>query len=261
MFTTVTDTTDVLLAVTLTTLSLIVLVISLIMGLKIRWFRTRIYNIQASKGSSELTPTEGVYRGQTFEVASAAPKAYQPANATASSSSHKFQQLSSSKQLPPPSSSDHNFKTSSENPLVGKSQPSGSKQDKEDKNKSNYQSATPKNPLAKLDKHDERSEAETPPQSMWQNMTPKNEFTVPKSIHRTKQPALPATHDGNSSEFILNDDNKSSRKLTNDNRTSPREIDDDRISHEPGRGGPIALKSKTPIPQYITEHDESETET
>jgi len=267
----VTDTTDILLAVALTTLSVIVLVISLIMGLKIRWFRSRIYNIQASKGSSELTPIEGVYRGQPFEVASAAPKVYQPANATASSSSQKFQQLSSSKQLPPPSSSDHKFKndskkkyraSSSENPLVGQSQPSGSKQDKEDKNKSTYQSATPKNPLAKLDKHDERSKAETPPQSMWQNMTPKNEVTVPKSILQTKQPPLPVTDEGNSSVLILNDDdNNSSRKLTNDNRTSPREIDDNHISHEPGRGGSIALKPKTPIPQHVTEHDESESET
>jgi len=261
-------TTDLPLAVIFTNLSVIVLVVSLIMGLKIRWFRTRIYNIQASKGSSEVTPIEGVYRGQTFEVASAAPKVYQPTNATASSSSHKFKQLPSSKQLPPPSSSDHKFKkdskkkypaSSSENPLVGQSQPSGTKQDKEDTNKSKYQSATPKNPLAKLDKCDERSKAETPPQSMWQHMKPKNKVTVPKSILQTKQPPLPVTHDDNSSVLILNDDN-SSGKLTN-NRISPREIDDNIVSHKPGRGVSIALRSKTPIPQYVMDHDESESET
>jgi len=270
MFTTFTGTNDLPQAVILTTLSVIVLVVSLIMGLKIRWFRTRIYNIQASKGSSEVTPIEGVYRGQTFEVASSAPNVYQPTNATASSSSHKFQQLPSSKQLPPPSTSDHKFKTdskkkyptsSSENPLVGQSQPSGSKQDKEDTNKSKHQSATPKNPLAKLDIHNERSKSKTPPQSMWQKMKPKTEVTVPKSILQTKQPPLPVTHDGNSSVLILNDDDNRSGKLTNDNRTSLREIDDNIVSHEPGRGGSIALRSKMPIPQYVTEHDESESET
>jgi hypothetical protein len=270
MFTTVTGATDSLLAVTLTTLSVIVLVISLIMGLKLRWFRTRIYNIQASKGSSEVTPTAGVYRGLSFETASAAPQVRPPANMTASSSSYRVQQSSSSSQVPPPSSSGHKLKTdskkkypasSSENPLVLQSQLSGSKQDQTDRNKSKHQSATPKNPLAKPDEHDERSKAEKPPRSKGQNMKPENKVPVPKRILQTELPPLPVTHDDNSKVLELNDDYYTSRKLTDDNRTSRRETDDNRVSHKPGHGGSKALKSKTPIPQYVTGQDESESET
>jgi len=238
------------------------------MGLKFRWFRSRMYHIQASKGSGELAPTAGVYRGHTFDVASAAPKVHQPANATASGSSHTFQQHSSSKQLPPPSSSDPKFKTDSKkkhlapspaNPLVGQSQASGGEQDKKD-NKSKHQSATPRNPLAKQDKHDERPKSEMPPQSAGQNVKPKYKAPVPKSILQTKLSPHPATHDGNSSLSIPNDDH-TYLNLPNDNRTSPREIDDNRVSPKPGRGVSIALKSKSPTPQHVTEHDESETET
>jgi hypothetical protein len=267
MFITVTGTTDLLLAVTVTTLSVIVLVTSVIMGLKRWWFRTRMYNIQESKGSSEVAPTFGVYRGQSFEVASAAPKVHQPANATASSSSHKLQEPSSSKRLPPPSTSGHNPKSDSkkkniapspEKPLMGQSQPSGSKQDKKDRNKSKHQSATPKNPLAKPDEHDKGSEA------LYENMKPRNEVPVRKSILQTELPPIPVTHYVNSSELELNHDNHTSHKPTHDNRTSRREIDDNHVSHKSGRSVPVALKSKAPkapIPQYVTEQDESESET
>lgn len=270
-------TTDSLLAVTFTTLSVIVFIISLIMGLKFRWFRTRIYNIQASigrsepKDSSELTATVGVYRGQSFDVANEGPMVHQSGDVTASSSSHKFQQPSlSSKQEPPPSSSDNKFKTnskinypasSSEYPLVGQSQPSGSKEDKKDRNKSTHQSATPKNPLAKTDEHDDRPTAEKPPQGIRKNMKPKYRAPIPTSILQTKLPPPPVTQDGNSSLLQLNDDNHTSRKLYNDNHTYPRDIDDNYVSHEPGHGGSRALKSKAPIPRYISDHDESESET
>lgn len=267
------------------------------MGLKLRWFRAR-YNIQGSKGSSEPVFV-GVYRGQTFEAASAAPRVRQPANATAGSSSHTFQQPLSSKQVPPPSSSNHKFKTdskkkypasSSENPLVGQSQPSGNKQDNKERNKSKHQSAapknplanqsaTPKNPLARADTRDECSKTKKPPQSVRQNMEPKYEGPVPKSIIHTQlppPPPPPVTHDdyssqfipnddnhtyGNSSQFILNDDNHTYGNLTNDNRISSREIDDNHVSFEPGRGGSADVKSRTPIPQHVMVHDESESET
>jgi hypothetical protein len=269
-------TTDSLLAMAWTTLSVIVLVISLIMGLKFRWFRTRVYNIQAfkgtrePKGSSEPRAFVGVYRGQSFEVASAAPSVYRPGNATAGSSSHTFQQPTlTSKQEPPPSSSDYKFKTvskknypasSSENPPVGQSQPSGSKQDKKDRNKSKYQSATPKNPLARSDEHNERLRAVKPPQGTGQNTRPKNKAPVPKSIVHTKLPPIPVAHDGNSSLPKLNDGNHTSHKLTNDNRTYPRDIDDNYVSHEPVHGDSRAPKSKMPIPKYVSEQDESESE-
>jgi hypothetical protein len=271
MFTTVTGTTDLLPVVIVATLSAIVLVVSLVMGLMTRWFRAQIYNVQAFKKSSEPTEFVGVYRGHTFEVASAAPKVHQPANATASSSSHKFQQTSSSKQVPPPSSSDRKFKTdskkklpasSSEKPPVRQSQPSGSKQDKKDKSKSKHQSATPRNPLAKIEVQNERSRAEKPPQSRGQNVKPKNEVPAPKSILHTKLPPIPAEHNGSSSFLKLNNDNHTSRKLPDDNRTSPREIDDNYVSLKPGHGVSKAAKPKAPaIPQYVTEQEESESET
>jgi len=278
MFTTLTGTTDSLLAVTLTTLSVIVLVISLIMGLKLPWFRSRIYNIQASrdtskpkgksKDSTEPPAYFGMYRSQTFEVASAAPRVHQPGNATASSSSHRVQQPPSfAKQEPPPSSSVHKFKSdpkkkypapSPGNPLVGQSQPSASKQDR---NMPKHQSATPRNPLAKTGEHNGHSRAERPPQGTGQNVKPKNKAPIPKSILQSKLPPPPVTHDGNSSLQKLNNDNHTSRQLTNDNRTYPRDIDDNYVSHETGHGGSRALKSKTPIPKYVMEQDESESET
>jgi hypothetical protein len=268
MFITVTDTTDLPLAVTVTLLSVIVLVVSLIIGLLSR-FRAHIYNIQGNKGSSEPTLLVGVYRGQSFEAASAAPKVQQPANATASSAAHKFQQPPSSKQVPQASSSSgHRFKTDSkkkypasppENPLVGQLQSSASKQDNEDRNKSKHQSATSKNPLARLDRHDKR--AEKPPQRMGQNKKPKNRAPVPVSILHTELPPPPVTHNGNSSLLELNYVNHTSRRLTDYNRTSPREIDNTQISLKPGHGGPTTIKSKTPIPQYVTDQDESESET
>jgi len=272
MFITVTGTTDLPLVVTVTALSVIVLVVSLIAGLLSR-FRARIYNIQGNKGSSEPTLLVGVYRGQSFEVASAAPKVHQPANATASSSAHKFQQPPSSKQVPQASSSSssgHRFKTdskkkypasSSENPLAGQPQSSAGKQDNEDRNKSKHQSAKPKNPLARLDRHDERSRAEKPPQSMEQNKKSKNRAPVPVSILHTELPPPPITHDGNSSLLEPNYENHTSRELTDDNRTSPREIDDNRVSLNPGRDGSTAIKSKTTIPQYVMDQDQSESET
>lgn len=238
----------------LTTLSVIVLVISLIMGLKFPWFRTRIYNIQTSKGSRELKdssepiPIGGVYRGQTFEAASAAPRVHQPANATASSSSYRYQpHSSSSKQVPPPSSSDHKFKSdskkkypasSSGNPPMGRPQPSGSKHDR---NMPKHQYATPKNPLAKRDEHNERSRAEKPPRGTGQNTKPKNQAPVPKSILQTELPPPPVTHDGNSTTLKLNDDNHASRK--------------------PGHGGSRAPKPRSSIPLYVADQGESESET
>lgn len=69
MFTTVAGETDVLV---LTTLSMILLVISLIMGLKIRWFRAQM-NMKATNSSSELESLYGVYRSQPTEVSSSAP--------------------------------------------------------------------------------------------------------------------------------------------------------------------------------------------
>jgi hypothetical protein len=271
MFNTVAGTTDLLPAVTVTTLSVILLVISLIMGLKFRWFRARIYNIQASKGSSEPTSSVGVYRGQSFEVASAAPPVRRLDNATASSSSNKFQPPSSSRQLPPPSSSDRKVKTdtkkkypapSTGNPPVGQSQPPGSKQYSIHKNKLNHQPTTNRNPLAQLDKSNERSRAENPPQSAGQNMRPQNEVPVPKgNLQRTKLPPIPVTNDDNSTRLKLTDDNRTSAALTNDNLASPTEIDDNTVFLKLGHGGSTALKSKTPKPLYITEQDESESET
>lgn len=246
----VAGTTELLLAVTMIALSVILLVTSLIMGLKIRWWRVRKYNIQESKGSSEPTTFAGMYRGQSFEVASAAPKVCQTDNATASSSSHKFQQ---------PSSSHHQFKTDSQkkypssleknptgrsqpskqhqknsegkktetkhthgtNPLTeprnppafattGQSQPLGSKRDNTDRNKSKHQSATTKNPLAVLDKPYEHLHAEKPPQSMGQNVKPNSKVPVPKSTLLKAKLQPPPA---------THDDNSSGLKLTDNSST------------------------------------------
>lgn len=157
MFNKVAGTTDLLLAVTMIALSVILLVTSLIMGLKIRWWRARKYDIQASKGSSEPTTFAGMYRGQSFEVASAAPKVRQTDNATASSSSYKFQQPSSLKQLLPSSLSYHKFKTDSqkkysvssfENPPVGQSQPSKQHQKNSEAKKTETKNTHGTNPLS-----------------------------------------------------------------------------------------------------------------
>jgi hypothetical protein len=157
MSTTVAGTTDALLPVTTTTLSVILLVISLIMGLKIWRFRARM-DIERSKSKNDLSSSVGVYRSHPFEVASAAPLVRQPNNTTASSSSHKSQLPSSSKQVLPPSSSAQKFKTDSQknhqassfqSPKVGQSQPSIQDQKNSEGKKSKTKSTHGKNPLSK----------------------------------------------------------------------------------------------------------------
>jgi hypothetical protein len=115
-------------------------------------------NFKATKSGSELQSLVGVYRSQPFEVASAAPLVLQPHNATASSSSHKSQLPPSSKQLSPPSSSAHKFKTdskkkypasSSGNPPMGQSQPSKQEQKNSTGKKKETKSTHGKNQLSK----------------------------------------------------------------------------------------------------------------
>ncbi|PNF36130.1 hypothetical protein B7P43_G10962 [Cryptotermes secundus] len=103
----VADETDVLV---LTTLSVILLVISLIMGLKIRWFRTQM-NMKATNSSSELESLYGVYRSQPTEVSSSAPLLSLSHNIIAGSSSYKSQISLSSEQLPTHPSLLHKSKT------------------------------------------------------------------------------------------------------------------------------------------------------
>jgi uncharacterized membrane protein YtjA (UPF0391 family) len=261
-FTTLAGTTTDIPAVTVTILSVVLLVVSLIMGLKFRWFRARIYNIHGSKDkdSSEPTSFTGVYRGQSFEAASIAPQVRRLDNATAGSSSHNFQPPSSSRQLPPPSSGQQvkteyrkNYSAPSYgNPPVGQSQPLGSKQDNVRGNVSKYQPTTNRNPLAQLDRGNEHWRVEKPPQSMGQNMRPRNEVPVPKSdLQKTKLPPIP----------VSNDDNPTQSKLTNDNHTSPTEIHQNYVPLRPGDGGPMAPKRKAPKPPKVRDQDESETET
>jgi hypothetical protein len=164
---------------------------------------------------------------------------------------------------------------------MGQSQSSHSNGDNIDRNKSKDHSASTKNPLAKLDKHNELSKAKRPPQSMEQNMKPKSKVPVPKSnFQKAKPPPSPATHDDNSSleltdssstclkltddnhtSFKLTDDNHTSFKLIDDNHTSFKLTDDNHTSPKPTRGGSTTFKLKTPIPLYVMQHEESESET
>jgi hypothetical protein len=107
MFTTFAGNTEVL---TLTTLSVILLVISLTMGLKIRWFRAQM-DMKATNIRSELSSLDGVYRSQPFEASSSAPQTPQSYNVIAGSSSHKSVILPSSGKLSINSSSMHTSKT------------------------------------------------------------------------------------------------------------------------------------------------------
>jgi hypothetical protein len=153
MFTIVAGNTDVL---AVTTLSVILLIMSLIMGLKIHWFRARM-NMKETKSSSELGSLVGMYRSQPFEVSSSTPLAPQPHNnvtASSSSVSPPSTQLS-------PSSSVHKLKINSqkklpasslENPSVGQSQPSKHKQKTEDGKKMKTKPASGRNPLSKPNK-------------------------------------------------------------------------------------------------------------
>lgn len=138
MFPIVAGNTDIL---AVTTLSVILLIMSLIMGLKIHWFRARM-NMNATTSSDELGSLAGVYRSQPFEVSSSTPLATQPHNnLTASSSSHKSLASPLSAQLSLPLLSANKFKINSkkklpasspENLPVGESQPTKHKQDNED---------------------------------------------------------------------------------------------------------------------------------
>jgi hypothetical protein len=107
MSTTVAGNTDV---PALTTLSVILLVISLIMGLKIRRFRAQM-KMKATNSSSELGSLEGIYRSQPFEVSSSEPLIPRSYNIIAGSSSHISQISPSSEQLSTHSSLLHKSKT------------------------------------------------------------------------------------------------------------------------------------------------------
>jgi hypothetical protein len=167
MFTTVAGNTDVL---AVTTLSVILLIISLIMGLKIRWFRAQM-NMKTNTSSSELGPLVGVYRSRPFEVSSSTPLVPQPQdNMTTSSSSQRTLVSPSSTQLSPPSSSAHKLKTDSqkklpasslENPPMGQLQPSKHKKNKEDGNKTKTKPASGKNPLSKPNKPDNSAQVDS----------------------------------------------------------------------------------------------------
>jgi hypothetical protein len=155
MFTIVAGNTDVL---AVTTLSVMLLIMSLIMGLKIHWFRARM-NMNETRSSNELRSLVGMYRSQPFEVSSSTPLAPQPyGNVTASSSSHKSMVSPSSTQLSPPSSSLHKFKINSQkklpasslqNPPMGKAQPSKHREKAEDGKKMKTKPACDRNPLSK----------------------------------------------------------------------------------------------------------------
>lgn len=156
MFTTVAGKTDVLV---LTTLSVILLVISLIMGLKIRWFRAQM-NMKATNSSSELESLYGVYRSQPIEVSSSAPLISQSYNIIAGSSSHKSQISPSSEQLSTHPSLLHKSKTdlwkkppasSIESPSEEPSQPSRHNRKFEDETKT--KPASGKNPLSMPREH------------------------------------------------------------------------------------------------------------
>jgi hypothetical protein len=159
MFTTVAGNTDVL---ALTTLSVILLVISLIMGLKIRWFRAQM-NMKAINSTSELgSLDDGVYRSQPFEVSSSAPLIPQSYNIITGSSSHKSQIPTSSEQLSTHSSLLHNSKTdlwkkppasSTESPPEEPSRPSRHNRKIEFGTKTKTNSASGKNPLSKPTEH------------------------------------------------------------------------------------------------------------
>jgi hypothetical protein len=72
-------------------------------------------------------------------------------------------------------------------------------------------------------------------------MKPKNRVPVPKGIlQKVKPPPFPTTHDDSSTSLTLTDDNSTSLKPT------------DR--------SPASLKQKTPLPLYVLEQDESESE-
>jgi hypothetical protein len=158
MFTTVAGDTDVL---ALTTLSAILLVISLIMGLKIRWFRAQM-NMKTTKRSSELGSLDGVYRSQPFEASSSAPLIPQSYSITADSSSHKSQISPSSEQLSTYPTLLHKSKTdlwkkppapSTESAPEEPSQPSRHNRKTEDGTKTKTKSASGKNPLFKPTEH------------------------------------------------------------------------------------------------------------
>jgi hypothetical protein len=158
MFTTVAGNTDLLV---LTTLSMILLVISLIMGLKIRWFRARM-DMKATNSGRELESLDGVYRSHPFEVSTSAPLAPQSYNIIAGSSSHTSPISPSSEKLSVHSSILHTSKTdlwkiptasSLEGPPVGSSQPSKHNRKIEDGAKSILNSASGKNLLSKPTEH------------------------------------------------------------------------------------------------------------
>lgn len=151
----VAGTADVL---ALTTLSVILLVISLIMGLKIRWFRAQM-NMKATNSRSELGSLDGVYRSQPFEVSSSVSLIPQSYNITAGSSSHKSQTSPPSEQLSTHSSLLHKPKTdlwkkppasSLESPPE---EPSKYNREIDDGTKTKTKSASGKNPLSKPTEH------------------------------------------------------------------------------------------------------------
>jgi hypothetical protein len=270
----------------------VLLVMSLVMGLKIRWFRAQM-DMKGTNKRSELRSLDGVYRSQPFEASTSAPLAPQSYNTIAGSSSHKSPISPSSEKLSTHSSLLRGSKTgfwkkptasSLEGPPEGPSQPSkhNRKIDEGAKTKSN--SASGKNPLSKQKKHNKA------PQNSIQLSSPQN----PPLFAAMGQPQLSQNEgenvDGNRlrAQSVPNKNPLARPDIQNKlvegslgQSTKPKAIlqkvkpptlpttyDDSSNSHTLNDGNSTSLRpterssssliQKTPLPLYVLEQDESE---
>lgn len=151
---------------------------------------------------------------------------------------------------------------SSKNPLkfatMGQSQSLNNNGKNVDGNKSKTQSASSRNPLARTEKHNEPVETNKSLDNMVQSMNPKSKAPAPKGIlQNVKPPALPTTHDENSTSLQLIHNSSTSLKLTDDNSVMLK-LSDKSTSLKLTEGSSTSLKLETQIPLHVSEQEESE---